>query len=284
MRELRLIAEHVPRYNRRSTRPARHTWLALTAEPFPRLAVTRHPSGPGPWLGPFSSAAERELARAALHETFRVRQCGGRLSVARRSPACVLAQLGRCGAPCDGGENVRDYAAHVAGVRAAVQGDLAPVVEAVLTRVRRLVEDQRFEDAAAQRDRLRALARAAARAQQAAGLVAVQELVAARPTGADGWELHAVRRGRLVGAAVAPRGAAPRPYVDAVLATAEPVPAATAAGPGGPAPAALPEETRLVLRWLCSPGVRLVEASSGWASPARGAAGLGSWLAPPRAA
>jgi len=155
-----------------------------------------------------------------------------------------------------------------------VAGDLTPVVAAVLVRVRRLAAEERFEEAAVHRDRLRAVVRAAARSQRLAALVAVQELVAARPTDDGGWELHAVRRGRLVGAAVSPRGAAPRPYVEAMLATAELVPAWA----GGPAPVALPEETLLVSRWLALPGVRLVEASSPLSSPARGAAGLGSWL------
>jgi len=284
VRELRLIAEHTPRYNRRSTRPATHSWLALTTEPFPRLTATRRPGGAGPWLGPFTTAIERELARAALHEAFQVRQCTPRLARRSRSTACILAGMGRCGAPCDGGETVEEYAEHVAAVRAAVAGDVGSVVEALLMRVTQLAADERFEDAAVHRDRLRAFLRAAARAQRAAGLVAIEEMVAARPAAGGGWELHVVRRGRLVGAAVAPRGAAPRPYVDALLAAAEPAPGSPAGpvAPGavGPAPAALPEETRLVLRWLELPGVRLVEVSQPWRSPVGGAAGQGSWLAP----
>jgi len=274
VRELRLIAEHRPRYNRRSKFPSRASWLVLTREAFPRLVLTRHPTGGGPFLGPFASARSAELARAALHEAFRVRQCSGRLSVRRVTPACALAGMGRCGAPCEGRETAADYDSHVAALRTAVAGDCGPVVDAVLARVRRLALEERFEEAAVHRDRLLALASAAAAAQRLAGLVAVEEMVAARPAVGGGWEVHAVRRGRLVGAAVVPPGAAPRPYVDALLATAEPVdPSGT-----GPAPAALPEETRCVLRWLASGGVRLVSASRPWSSPARGAAGLGSWL------
>jgi len=275
VRELRLIAEHSPPYNRRSTRPQRLTWLGLTSEPFPRLTATRVPRGDGPWLGPFSSTRSRDQARAALHEAFRIRQCGGRLALTRRSPACALAALGRCGAPCEGGETVADYAAHVDALRSALSGDPAPVVAAVLARVRRLADDGRYAEAAVHRDRLRAFARAAARCQRLAGLVRIRELVAARPADAGGWEVHVVRSGRLVGAGASAPGAHPRGLVEALLATAEPVVAAP-----GPAPAALPEETRCVLRWLESPGVRLVEASEPWSSPAGGAGGLGSWLAP----
>ncbi len=45
VRELRLIAEHKPRYNRRSRFPERAVWIKLTHEPFPRLSLVRHPRG-----------------------------------------------------------------------------------------------------------------------------------------------------------------------------------------------------------------------------------------------
>jgi len=41
VRELRLIAEHKPRYNRRSKFPERQHWLKVTVEPFPRLSLVK---------------------------------------------------------------------------------------------------------------------------------------------------------------------------------------------------------------------------------------------------
>jgi DNA polymerase-3 subunit epsilon len=83
-----------------------------------------------------------------------------------------------------------------------------------------------------------------------------------------------VRRGRLVAAGVAVRGAAVRPYVAALVATAESV------LPGvGPLPCATAAETERILRWLEEPGSRLVELEGGtWTCPARGAGGLGDLL------
>src|SRR6478736_3163073 len=111
VRELRLIAQHKPRYNRRSRFPERAMWLKLTAEAFPRLSRVREVRDDGAtYLGPFSGARQVELATAALHEGFRLRQCTPRLSPRRVSPACALAEMGRCGAPCDGRESVEAYA------------------------------------------------------------------------------------------------------------------------------------------------------------------------------
>ncbi|HET8717424.1 MAG TPA: DEDD exonuclease domain-containing protein, partial [Nocardioidaceae bacterium] len=80
VRELRLIAEHKPRYNRRSRFPERVHWIKLTAEPWPRLSLVRRVSDDGAdYVGPFSSKRTAERAVAALHDAFPVRQCTGRM-------------------------------------------------------------------------------------------------------------------------------------------------------------------------------------------------------------
>ena len=271
VRELRMIAEHVPRYNRRSTRPDKALWVKLTVEAFPRLSTVRKVLDDGAlYLGPFTRAHTAELAVAAVHEALPLRQCTARLSATRPSSACVLAEMGRCGAPCLGpelGESVEQYAAHAAAYRDSVSADAGSVVDRLTARIAALAADERFEDAAAQRDRLAAFVRAAARLQRLSALTGVEELVAARPTADLGWELAVVRRGRLVAAGTVARGVRPGPVVDALLATAETV----LPGPG-PLPAATAEEVECVLRWLEQPGTRLVRLTGTWASPVRGAA------------
>lgn len=275
VRELRLIAEHRPRYNRRSRRPDAAVWVKLTAEAFPRLSLVRRVlDDAASYLGPFASRRGAELAMAALHEAVPLRQCTGRLSPRRLSPACVLAEMGRCGAPCDGRETVAAYSAHAELVRATLAGDPRPVVDVLVARLARLATAARFEDAAAHRDRLVALVRATARLQRLRALTSCPQLVAARPRDQGGWELSVVRHGRLVAAGTVPRGAAPRPYIDALCAAAE-----TLGVPRpGPMPHATAEETECILRWLERPGTRLVELDGVWCSPAWGAGGLRSWV------
>jgi DNA polymerase-3 subunit epsilon len=274
VRELRLIAEHKPRYNRRSRFPERAIWLKLTVEPFPRLSQVRTVRADGAtYLGPFGSTRQAELAAAALHESFPLRQCGGKLAVSVRRAACVLAELAKCGAPCTGAQSREDYAVHVAAAIRAITADPALVITALQRRMTSLADADRYEDAAVHRDRLTAFIKVAARRQRFGALAAIEELVAARPDGAGGWELSVIRYGRLVASGKAASGAAVRPYVAALLATAETV----VAGPG-PLPAASAEETECILRWLERPGSRLVESSAAWASPAWGAGGQSAWL------
>jgi DNA polymerase-3 subunit epsilon len=275
VRELRLIAEHKPRYNRRSRFPEKALWLKLTEEPFPRLAVVRKVlDDSAVYFGPFGNARAAQAAMAAVHEAVPLRQCIQRLSPKRTAPTCVLADMGRCPAPCEGGIGVDDYAPIVTAAQALLEADPRPVLDAARRRMATLSAQQRFEEAATHRDRATVFVRTAARLQRLAALSVCTELVAARPRFDNGWDLAVVRHGRLAGAAVAPSGGAVRPYIEALVATAETVPRGA-----GPTPAASAEEMDCILRWLSEPGARLVELNGTWCSPAWGAGGLGDWLA-----
>jgi DNA polymerase-3 subunit epsilon len=272
VRELRLIAERKPRYNRRSRFPERATWLKLTVEPFPRLSLVREVKfDQATYLGPFGSRRLAEAAMTAVHEAVPIRQCTDRLSPTRLRHACALAEMGRCGAPCEGGESVVAYGRHVDTVRVAFTADARRLVERLQTRIERLADHQRYEEAAVHRDRMAVFVRTAARTQRIAALAAVPHLVAARRLDEGGWAVHVVRFGRLAGAGRTPPGQDPRHYLEALVATAETV---VSAPP--PLPAATVEETECILRWLETPGTRLVEVEGVWALPAGGAGSLGA--------
>ena len=280
VRELRLIAAHKPRYNRRSRNPERAPWVKLTVEPFPRLSIVRGVIADGArYFGPFSSRLDAESAIAAVHEVLPLRQCTKRLSANRRSADCALAEMGRCGAPCTGHQNVEDYAVIVERAAAMIAGDSREVVQALRQRMSSLSGQERYEDAGVMRDRLLHLVRAAARAQRIAPLANSAEIVAARPAPQGGWEIICVRFGRLAGTALTPRGTHPGPYIDALTTSAEsvlPTP--------GPAPSASAEETEKILRWLESTGVRMVAIDGQWTCPVHGAGAARASLEPDRAA
>jgi DNA polymerase-3 subunit epsilon len=268
VRELRLIAVHKPRYNRRSRFPEKVHWLKLTNEPWPRLSLVRQVlDDDASYFGPFSSRKRAEKSLAALHETFPVRQCSGRLPLAPSRSACVLAEMSRCLAPCDGSVDFDDYAEMVAELRANLLTRADEVVEAISERMAALAADQRFEDAGLQRDRLAAFVRAASRTQRLTALTRCPEVVAARREDDGLWAVHVIRFGRLAGAGVIPLDAHAAEFVEQLRASSESVAAGI-----GPTPAATVEETEKVMRWLESPGVRLVRVEGEWSCPVRGAA------------
>jgi DNA polymerase-3 subunit epsilon len=271
VRELRLIAAHKPPYNRRSKFPERVVWLKVTVETYPRLSVVRQVAADAAtYLGPFRSRRAAELAAAAIYDALPVRQCTLSLSARTTTPACALAELARCPAPCEHQITPGEYAQRaVAPLRTAITGDPSPVVRRLLDRIEVLAGRQRYEDAVAVRARLVAFLRCAVRMQRLVSLTSLDQVVAARPAALGGWELAVVRHGRLVAAGTSPPRVHPQPTLDVLLATAETV----RPGPG-PAPCASPEETERILAWLERPETRLVrvEAATGWACPAAGAA------------
>ncbi len=258
VRELRLIASHKPRYNRRSRFPERVSWIKLTQEAWPRLSVVRNAADDATYLGPFSGRRGVDDALAALHETFPVRQCTTRLPIRPRSSPCALAEMDRCLSPCDGSVEPAPYGAVIERLRAALLADPDPVVDTLTLRIERLAEQERFEDAAAVRDRLTTFVRAGARSERIRGITALPQLVAA-VTGPAGWEVHVMRHGRLAAAGVVPRGTDPSAWVARLVERAD-----TVVPEPGPLPASTAEEVELLARWLDQDGVRLIAVEGEW--------------------
>jgi DNA polymerase-3 subunit epsilon len=267
VRELRLIAAHKPRYNRRSRHPEKMHWLKLTVEPWPRLSLVRKVAEDGAdYLGPFSSRRTAEKCLAALHEAFPVRQCSDRLAITPSRSPCVLAEMGRCLSPCDGSVSMDDYASLVAQVRDNLLHRADEVVDALTSRMDRLAETERYEEAGVHRDRLSAFVRAASRTQRLGALSSCAELVAARREDDRRWAVHVVRHGRLAASGIIPPDAHAGLWVTQLRESAESV-----LGGPGPVPAASAEESEQILRWLEQPGVRLVHVDGEWTCPVRGA-------------
>ncbi|WP_459982466.1 DEDD exonuclease domain-containing protein [Nocardioides sp. AN3] len=267
VRELRLIAQHKPRYNRRSRFPEKVHFIKLTREPWPRLAlVKRVLDDDADYLGPFSSKKVAEKALQALHDSFPIRQCSERLARRPSKTPCVLAEMGKCLSPCDGSADERAYGEVVAQLKQTLSREPDRVVESLSARMGALAADERFEEAGVHRDRLAAFIRAAARTQRLSALTRCGEIIATRREDNGRWSVHVIRFGRLAAAGVLPPGADAHAYVAQLRASAETV----RPGPG-PTPAATAEESEVILRWLEAPGIRLVDVEGAWTCPVAGA-------------
>lgn len=267
--ELRLIAAHSPRYNRRSKYPQRQHWVKVTREPFPRLSIARTVSGDGAeYFGPFNQRSAAEQTILALYEAYPIRQCSPRLSVRRPSPACVLAEMGRCCAPCEHLISRDEYAVVVNRVRSALADDVRPVLRAARPRLRSLVTQQRYEEARTLTSRLESYLAAAIRTHRLASLARCPQIVAGFRVG-QAWEIHVIRYGRLAATALARPGDVPQEVARSAIAAAQTVPS-----PAGPAPAGLVEEAERIAAWLERPGVRLIEIEGQWSWPLH--AGIGT--------
>ncbi len=184
--ELRMITEYTPLYNRRSKPPRSLHWIRLTDERFPRLSITRTPGTSRLTFGPFRSRRAAEIVMAALWDASRIRRC------TRPGRGCRLAEISGAVCPCTGSVSSSEYAAVVDEL---VLGVATPAILArrLEDRMTRLADFERYEDAAAVRDRWSALARTLDRSRvwdclQAAGRIEASSL--------DGVTL-VIERGRL---------------------------------------------------------------------------------------
>jgi DNA polymerase III subunit epsilon len=275
VRELRLLAAHAPPYNRRSKFPRRWWWVTLTDEPFPRFSAVRAPKHDCA-VGPFRSRADAVETAALLARFTGVRTCTKRLSRAALH-VCPERELSPCPAPH--GITPIQYACAPAGAVELIDGNDNRPLAAALALIADLAERNRYETAARMRDHAAAAIDVLWRGQRLRALAAVTELVAARPDGTGGWHLAVIRYGQLAAAGTARRGVPPMPVVDAICVGAQTV-LPTEAPLGG----ALVEETGLIARWLTQPGVRIVRAEPGYASPVGSAGRWAGWAASARSA
>ncbi|HEX6678125.1 MAG TPA: DEDD exonuclease domain-containing protein [Actinomycetes bacterium] len=243
VREVRLIQRHRPRYNRRGRDPERYCYLKLTKERFPRLSLVRRVLDDGArYLGPFVSTGQAELVKTAIEDALPLRRCTPRIGPRKRFSPCALLDLGRCLGPCTQEVPTEAYAAVVRRLEAALDGDPEGLLAPLRRRMTAYAAEQRYEQAAATRDRLDALTRAVADLRRFGALAAVDEVVLARRH-ARGREVTILRRGQL--AAVGVLTADDVGGVDALRASATP------AEPfAGPPPRHLIDELRLVAHWL----------------------------------
>ncbi|PRI15557.1 hypothetical protein B2J96_09170 [Mycobacterium shigaense] len=272
VRELRLLAAHAPPYNRRSRFPQRWWWITLSDEAFPRLSVVRSPRHDRV-IGPFRSRADASDTAALLARFTGVRTCTARLArAAVHGPACPEHEVSPCPAARD--VTATQYAAAVGRAADLIDGADNAALAAAVGQVTALAGRCHYESAARLRDHTAAAVDVLWRGQRLRALAALPELIAAAPDGAGGYHLAVIRHGQLASAGSARRGVPPLPVVDSIHAGAQ-----TILYEPAPLGGALVEETALIARWLGAPGVRIVRASHGWASPLRAAGTWAAWAA-----
>lgn len=151
--EIRRINEHRPVYNKRSKPPKSLHWIRLSDEKYPRLQLVRSPGSGIADLGPFRSRRTAEQVLWALWDGSQIRRCGSPCKGDR------YEEIGFARCPCDG-KSDSAYADVVRTVELTMSGDSEAVAAGLARKMRLFAQHQRFEDAAAVRDRWLALNRA----------------------------------------------------------------------------------------------------------------------------
>ncbi len=110
----------------------------------------------GDYFGPFASTWAVNQTLDTLQKAFLLRTCTDAVYESRERP-CMLHQIKRCSAPCTGEISLKDYGALVRQAEGFLKGRSRAIVAELSERMQEASDQMRFEEAAALRDRVRAL-------------------------------------------------------------------------------------------------------------------------------
>ncbi|WP_337996871.1 excinuclease ABC subunit UvrC [Oleispirillum naphthae] len=182
--ESNLIKKLKPRYNILLRDDKSFPFIRISREgEWPRITKHRGARSDGAdYFGPFASAAAVNQALVILQKAFLLRNCSDAMLKSRTRP-CLMHQIKRCSAPCVGRIARADYARLVGQARAFLTGDSHDLQKDFARAMSAAAERQDYEEAAAWRDRIRALSQIQAHQDIDLGQDRDLDIVAARREG-----------------------------------------------------------------------------------------------------
>ena len=163
LQENRLIKDIQPPCNERLRDDKSFPYMEImTRDDFPGVFVTREPSPKGSKLyGPFTAAAGLRDAVNALQRVFRFRTCSLdiRADDAKRRfvRPCLLHSIERCTAPCADRISKEAYRKDIDRLKKFMASKRSVVLRQMNREMEQAASARRYEDAAALRDRIKAI-------------------------------------------------------------------------------------------------------------------------------
>ncbi|MHB8658103.1 MAG: excinuclease ABC subunit UvrC [Solirubrobacteraceae bacterium] len=157
--EQTFIKQYKPRFNIRLRDDKSYPYIAISLdEDFPRVYFTRERHRRDrAYFGPFSNAKRVRSTLEVLGKVFMFRSCEGTEPGRRSGSPCLDYYIKRCEAPCVGYVSRERYREAIDGVIAFLSGRYREIERSLETAMREAAEEQRYEDAARERNRLRAV-------------------------------------------------------------------------------------------------------------------------------
>ena len=157
--EQNFIKQYKPRFNIRLRDDKSYPYIAISLdEDFPRVYFTRERHRRDrAYFGPFSNAKRVRSTLEVLGKVFMFRSCEGPEPGRRSGSPCLDYYIKRCEAPCVGYVSKEDYRRGIDGVIAFLSGRYREIEKELEQSMREASDEQRFEDAARERNRLRAV-------------------------------------------------------------------------------------------------------------------------------
>lgn len=198
--EANLIKQHRPRFNVRLKDDKRYPYLKITAEPFPRVFITRRMEQDGArYFGPYTSTQTLRETLDYLRRLFPYRTCDREIT-GRDPKPCLYYDIKLCAGPCIGAIDAAGYQRLIEELSHFLEGQTETVLRAIREEIEAAASALQFERAALLRDRLLALQQVTERQRIVSTAALDQDIIAlARDEGNACVEVFFVRHGRLLG-------------------------------------------------------------------------------------
>ena len=159
--EQNLVKRHRPPFNVRLRDDKSFPYIAVTVEDdYPRVMFTRERHRRGVvYFGPYANAKKVRETLDVLNRVFRYRPCEGPQPGRHSGIPCLDYHIERCFAPCVGYISKEEYRELIDQVIEFLSGEDRPIRRRLEQQMRDAAAEERFEDAARYRNRLRAIER-----------------------------------------------------------------------------------------------------------------------------
>ena len=157
--EQEFIHRYRPRFNIRLRDDKSYPYIGISLdEPFPRVYFTRERHRRDrAYFGPYSNAKKTRETLDLLGKIFLFRSCNGAEPGRRSGSPCLDYYIKRCEAPCVGYVDEERYGEAIGGVMDFLSGRYRHIERELEQRMRAAADDQLFEQAALERNRLHAV-------------------------------------------------------------------------------------------------------------------------------
>src|SRR3984885_7938077 len=157
--EQNFIKQYQPRLNIRLRDDKSYPYIAISLdEEFPRVYFTRERHRRDrAYFGPYSNAKRVRSTLEVLGKVFMFRSCEGPEPGRRSGSPCLDYYIKRCEAPCVGYVSKEHYRDGIQGVIDFLSGRYRDIERTLERSMREAAGEQRFEDAARERNRLHAV-------------------------------------------------------------------------------------------------------------------------------
>ncbi len=185
--EQSFIKQYKPRFNIRLRDDKSYPFLAISMdEDFPRVYFTRERHRRDRlYFGPYSNAKKVRGTLDLLQKVFAFRSCPAPEPGRRSGSPCLDFYIKRCGAPCVGYQSRAQYRAAIDGVVDFLSGRYRQIERDLEQRMKAAAAAQEFEQAALERNRLRAVKSLLERQRVANEAVGTLDAVAIAVDGTD---------------------------------------------------------------------------------------------------